>query len=337
MRVAQTGKTKSIVEGLQRIVGFMNAVGSETTENQWGEYLNVFLKKNGPIMPFYSMATNIQTGRGRIVPELSLEAAQQLRWWMHNDLGFVRAEEPMAMPFEALVERLNELKLELVWQCDAAPESFKRFDPSQVIVKIRRDDGTIERWATISWPLTKTPKDHFYAILGKALETGDLTRLKVCRHCGQYLLAVKDRKRAFCPGGKCKDAFHAQERGEDGYYVRRREKQRKAAVKRAGQLGALGRARKVPHRILFEQIKQDTALPPRVVKQILDGDLSPNSQRPPKTDKPFKRRTALDPTFVSIPLTREQLETIIAEEAHRDKVYMQGIRAARKPSKPKPA
>ena len=88
----------------------------------------------------------------------------------------------------------------------------------------------------------------------------------------------------------------------------------------------------------IEILQKKTRLPRRVVEKILAGDLSPNSQRPPKTGKPSKRRTAgLNPTFVPIPLTKGQLATIIAEEAHRDEVYMQGIRAARKSSKQKPA
>lgn len=88
----------------------------------------------------------------------------------------------------------------------------------------------------------------------------------------------------------------------------------------------------------IEILKKKTRLPRRVVEQILSGDLSPNSQQRPKAVPGPKRRTAgLDPTFGPVPLTREQLETIIAEEAHREEVYMQRIRAARKLSKQKPA
>lgn len=268
MRVAQTGRTSPIVEGLQEIVGFLNAIDSKTTESQWNNYLNLFLKQNGPIFPFYSLATNIQTGRGRNVPTLNLDEAKELRWWMNNDLGFVRAEYPLAMPFEALVYRLNELKFELGWQCEASPQIFKRFNTSQAIVKMRRGDGTTGRWATISWPITKTPKDHFYAILGKALETGDLTRLKVCRHCGKYLLAVKDCKRDFCEGTKCKDVFHSLQRGRIDYYKDRRKKERKAAIKKASQLLATGRARKVPDHILFEEIKAKTAVPRKELGRV---------------------------------------------------------------------
>jgi hypothetical protein len=90
-------------DGLQEVVRFLNAIGPETTDSQWKTFLNAFLKKNGPIFPFYSPATNIQTGRGRNAPALSLEEAKQLRWWMNTDLGCVRTEKPIAMPFEGLV------------------------------------------------------------------------------------------------------------------------------------------------------------------------------------------------------------------------------------------
>jgi hypothetical protein len=273
MRVTKTGnQPKPIVEGLQEVVEFLNAIDSDTTTSQWEKYLNAFLKKNGPISPFFSVATDIQTGRGRNAPRLSLEEWKQLRWWMNNDLGFVRAEKPFAMPFEALVYRLNELKFQLGWQCDAAPQRFKRFNSSQAIVKIRWGDGTTGRWATISWPITKTPKDHFYAILGKALETGDLTRLKVCRQCGKYLVTVKDRKRDFCEGTTCKDDFHSGQRKKVGYYTDRRQAQRKDAIKKARQLLAAGRAQRIPRRTLFEQIEKATRLPQREVDKIFGED-----------------------------------------------------------------
>jgi hypothetical protein len=265
MRVAQKGnKIKPIVEGLQEVVGFLNAIGGDTTPSQWAKYLNAFLKKNGTIFPFYSLVTNIQTGRGRNVPALTLEEAKELRWWLNNDLRFVRSEKPIAMPFEGLVYRLKELKFELGWQCDAAPQGFKRFNTSQAIVKIRWGDGTIGRWATISWPITKTPKDHFYAILGKALETGDLTRLKVCRQCGKYLVALKDRKRGFCLGTKCKQAFHNGQRRKVGYYKDRRQDQRKDALKKARKLKREGAG--------FKKIQAETNLPDREVTRVLEEE-----------------------------------------------------------------
>ena len=267
MRVKKT-KPKAIVDGLMQAVEFLNAIGAETTDEQWRAFLEAILKKNRPFGPFNSLATNILTGGGRDVPTLRLEEAKQLRWWMNNDLGFVRAKKPVAKPFEGLVYRLNKLKQEMRWQCDAAPESFKRFNPSQAIVKIRWADGTVGRWATISWPMIKTPEDYFYSILGKALETGDVTRLKICRECGKFFVAVKDRKRGFCEGTTCKDDFHNRQKGRDDYYKNRRQKERKKAHKAASKLLVAGRAEKIHHRTLFERIKEKTKLPAREIEKI---------------------------------------------------------------------
>jgi hypothetical protein len=38
-------------------------------------------------------------------------------------------------------------------------------------------------------------------------------RLKLCRQCGRYLVAVKDRKRDFCEGTTCNDDLHTGQRG----------------------------------------------------------------------------------------------------------------------------
>jgi hypothetical protein len=38
-------------------------------------------------------------------------------------------------------------------------------------------------------------------------------RLKLCRQCGKYLVAVKDRKRDFCDGTTCNDDLHTGQRG----------------------------------------------------------------------------------------------------------------------------
>lgn len=265
MRVARTeDKAKPIVEGLQEVAGFLNAVSAETTQHHWRHYLKTWLKQHGPIFPFFSLATNLLTRRRRTVPALTLEAAKDLRWWMHNDLGFVRSAKPLARPFEALVYRLNELKLEMGWQSDAVTQDFKRFNPSQAIVNIRWDDGTVGRWATISWPITKTPKDHFYAILGKALETGDLTRLKVCRWCKKYIVAVKDRKLDFCPGTTCKDSFHNHEKGDTGYHKERRRKRREQQLQDARKLVKTGAP--------FAKITAATGLPQRAIERLLEED-----------------------------------------------------------------
>lgn len=141
----------------------------------------------------------------------------------------------------------------------------------------------------------------------------------------KFLTALR-RKTRFCTESrKCHDDYHNRVTHPEN------RKHRKAqAILKAKGFVEEGKSSDV--------IQEQTGLPRRVVEQIRSGDISPNSQQRSKTVTQPKRRAAgLDPTFVPIPLTREQLETIIAEEAHRDKVYMQGIRAARKASNQKPA
>ena len=125
-------------------------------------------------------------------------------------------------------------------------------------------------------------------------------------------------------GRKCHDGYHNRET-----HAENRKHRTEQAILEAKQLVATGKSSDV--------IQEQTGLSWQVVEQIRSGDLSPNSQQRPKTVTQPKHQTAgLDPTLVPIPLTREQLETIMAEEAHRDNVYMEGIRAERKNRKQKP-
>lgn len=329
-----------IIRGLQRVAAFLNSVGSQTTQAQWHRFLK---KEVGDLTPAEQTTlrrwieedvalgkmTRVQADAAlRDAPppmwRVTLDKAQELRRGIHNDLEFLRSDSPLDRPFDALVDRLNDLQLKMAWRCEPLAPRATRRDPSQAIFKMRWGDGTVERWVAQSWPVTKPLiKNILYAILGKALETGVLGRLKVCRECEKYIV-VADVKRRFC-SRKCHDEYHNRVT-----HAENRKHRREAAILKANRLMGAGKSNDV--------IQEQTELPRRVVEQIRSGDLSPNSQQRPKTATQPKRRVAgLDPTFMSIPLTREQLETIILEEAHRDEVYMQGIRAAQKPSKQKSA
>jgi len=169
-------------------------------------------------------------------------------------------------------ERLAEQFTAGSWHCAALGPG--KAEPGQAILKLTRRDDRIERWAATFVPfrVTRTLEESLYAILGRALLTGTLGRLKVCRQCGKYLVAVKDRKRDFCEGTTCKQDFHKHERGGTMYYKDHRQKQRKKAIEKASQLLATGRARKVPDHTLFEQIKEETGLPRREVDKIFEED-----------------------------------------------------------------
>jgi hypothetical protein len=234
MRMARTvEETRPIIQGLQFVADFLNAIGQDTTARQWKAFLKP--KMVDCTGPFIGWTTNIKTGRTKAVPRMDLEEAKNLRRSINSDLGFVRSDKELKEPFSAIVCRLNALKLETRWQCFPLDTNAK-WSHSQAIIKIRWNDGTTGRWTAQSWPMTNTPKDYFYTVLGKGLETGDLTRFKVCRQCGKYFVAVKDRKKAFCQGTKCREAFHARQRREDGYYTKRRQKRRKEAIRSASRL-----------------------------------------------------------------------------------------------------
>ena len=62
------------------------------------------------------------------------------------------------------------------------------------------------RWTVSFWPGSTTPKERLYGFLAGALIRGTMNRLKVCRHCGKYIV-VRDIKREFCPDTNCKNDF----------------------------------------------------------------------------------------------------------------------------------
>ena len=133
---------------------------------------------------------------------------------------------------------------------------------------MRWDDGTVGRWVVQSWTATKTLTDHFYAILGKGLETCALRRLKVCRECEKYIV-VADVKRRFC-STKCHDEYHNRET-----HAENRQHRKELAIKEARRLVKAGKS--------TDEIRNKTGLPRRVVEQIRSGDYSPNSQQRTKT------------------------------------------------------
>ncbi len=332
MRIAPMSgdKVRWPVRGLWSVATFMNTIGPRTTAVRWTGLLEKICKQLS--LPARPMSfDDAKLLRRQIHYDLAF-----LRWiniepdrvndpisWTDDEREFFRSDTPQERPFDRLVERLNDLPISMVWQCDHLSDHAKPKDPSQAIMKLRWGGATTGRWAIRSLPRARELKAYLYGILGRALEAGMLDLLKVCRECENYMV-VDDLKTRDC-SAKCHTDYHNRET-----HAGNRKHRKELAILKAKKLAEAGKSSAV--------IQKETRLPRRAVEQILSGDLSPNSQLRPKTVPRPKRRTAgLDPTFVPIPLTREKLETIIAEEAHRDEVYMQGIRAARKPSKQKPA
>lgn len=263
MRMAKLDEAvKPIVQGLQPVAEFLNAVGPDMTRDHWRAYLKAFLKTHGTRGPFIAFV-----GAGRLRATVTLRQAKEVRQLIVSDLRYLHFDRERIptteSPFGPLTLRLTEQFNAGSWHCAALGTG--KAEPGQAILRLKRQYAGIERWAASFAPfrVTRTLKENFYAILGRALLTGDITRLKVCLQCGKYFVAVKDRKREFC-SAKCKDDFHARQRREDGYYTKRRQDERQEAIKKARQLKREGAG--------FRKIKEDTDLPDREVTRVLEEE-----------------------------------------------------------------
>jgi hypothetical protein len=264
MRVAQTEEAaKPIVELLQPVAEFLNAVGPETTRDQWRAYLKTYLTTHDRPGRFITFVGNRQARAS-----VTLSQAKEVRQFIVSDLRYLYFDRERIRttesPFGPLTLRLNEQFKAGSWHCAAL--GSEKAEPGQAVLTRKRQDGTTERWATTFLPFreVRTLKERFYAILGRALLTGTLTRLKLCQQCGRYFVAVKDRKRDFCEGTTCKDDFHNQQEEREGYYRNRRQNERKDAIKKALNLKYQGAG--------FKKIQAETNLPNREVNRVLEEE-----------------------------------------------------------------
>jgi hypothetical protein len=129
--------------------------------------------------------------------------AKNIREEIHRDLAYLRTEEYLPMPYGALAQSLTGLQLKMHYQVNAA----RKPKPGQAI--LRSDDK--RKWVATAQPIAENTRELLYGILAAALLNGTLNRLKLCKQCQKYL-AVKERKREFCPGTSCKDDFFNRER-----------------------------------------------------------------------------------------------------------------------------
>ena len=284
-------RVNGILRGLQDVATFMNVIHRDTSVRQWDACLKKIRlywvgttlsgdwtakKKNlhaiGPGTTPTQLAALLKARHITAAPSVSLEEAQALRREIDKDLGFLRADTPPDRPFDDLVAQLNKLKLVTAWRCDPLASNTTRHS-AQAILKTRWNNGVVERWAAQSWPVTTTLMDHFYAILGKAIETGALSRLKVCRECGKYLV-VADLKTRFCPESrKCHDAYHNRVT-----HAGNRKYRREQAVLEAQRLAKDGKSK--------EAIMDTTGLPLRVVEKVFDGSLPAKTAASPIPQAP---------------------------------------------------
>ncbi len=178
---------------LALIASFLNTILPGAMDRKW----QAFTKKCDTI------------GKGTYhLARMGLHDAINLRCEMHEALSFLRAQPRQLKkeqnPYAELIYLLNDLKVPTAYQASEVRKGRTTW-PGQA--RFRSRDG--RRWAVLSWPVSNTPKEILYGFLAGALIRGTLNRLKVCRHCGKYIV-VRDIKREFCPGTNCKiDYFNA--------------------------------------------------------------------------------------------------------------------------------
>jgi len=262
MRVAKAdGTEKPILQELQLIATFLNAVGADMTRSQWHDYLKAFRKENGARGPLIAFK-----GNGRIVAACTLRHAKEVRQHISSDLRYLQFDREHIRttehPFGPLMLRLTEQFTAGSWQCTALGTA--NAEPGQAILRLRRQGKTEERWAATFTPfrVTRTLKDSFYAILGRALLSGTLTRLKLCLHCGRYFVAIKDRKRQVCPEGTCKDDYQNKKKKDRNYWKNLRADERARQIDRAEALKAKGMS--------IEEVWETVNLPRRVLAKVFE-------------------------------------------------------------------
>jgi hypothetical protein len=266
----------SLVRALRRIAAFLNAMGPGATSTHW----EAFLKEVGQLTPEEQAQQDTMRGvikewvaEGKLSQaeadamvwdaptywQVTFDEAKKLRGEIDYDLGFLKAAAPPERPLDDLLERLNELKLPMVWRCESLDDRARPADPSAATLSIRWKNGQTKRWTTRSWYFTRGIRAHLYAILGKALENGLLSKLKTCQLCEQYLVVTRATK-TFCP--PCKNTAGNLNRPK-GYHQDRRLRKRAKQLKKAR---AIQRARKLTlSDASIELLYKETDLPRRVV------------------------------------------------------------------------
>jgi hypothetical protein len=171
--------------------------------------------KKHPTMKFYFYSYSPVRLR------VSRMEAKDIREEIHRDLAYLRTEEYLPMPYAALAQSLTGLQLKMHYEVKAA----RKPKPGQAI--LRSDDK--RKWVATARPIAESTREQLYGILATALLDGTLNRLQVCKECGKYI-AVKDRKRRFCPGTSCKDDFFNREKAQDPAFRKTARMKRRTVV-----------------------------------------------------------------------------------------------------------
>ena len=250
-----THNEQPLVRALRRIAAFVNAMGPGATPAGW----DVFLKEVGHLTPEEQA---IRDALGLDVKDywrVTWDEAKKLRGEIDYDLRFLKADTPPERPLDDLLERLNELKLPMVWGCKPLGDGARPDDPSAATLSIRWKNGETKRWTARSLHFTYGLRAHLYAVLGAALTSGLLSRLRTCQRCEQYHV-VSRATRKFCP--RCKVTYHNHNRPK-GYAQDRRARIRAGKLKDAQALRRAGKLTLSEDSI--ELLHEKTELPRRVI------------------------------------------------------------------------
>lgn len=222
MRVRKPRRIDKFLEGL---ADFLNTAHENVTEKEWQLFLKRIEKNDSMGSYFHSYVfDSMKSKKARHVARVTLQQAKDIRTEVHYDaLAYLRSDKKIYTdwPYAGLVGCLNELKLETQYQCQPEKRYGRRLSHQAVL---RSNDK--RRWIARVWPKATTTKELLYTILAAALVDGTLNRLQVCRECGKYI-AVKDRKRRFCPGTSCKDDYFNRQKAQDPTFKEAARQKRK--------------------------------------------------------------------------------------------------------------
>lgn len=254
-----------LVAGLGLIVNLLNEIGPQTSKTKWSAFLKRQLSGRSPWISglFHGFRTGTKRNTSSIVPVVSLDEAQRVRQLITSDLRYLHFDREGITTTEAplgpLLIRLNEQFQRATWRAQLL--GTKKASPGQAILTLRRRANRKERWVVqcTPFPDTKGLAESLYAILGKALLSGTLSRLRMCRHCGRYLV-VKSAKQEVCK--ECKPAYQNKRRADQGYF-RQAYKERTESRKRKAR------------RLLREKADQGTIqlvtkLSPRTIERLAE-------------------------------------------------------------------
>ena len=251
------------LSGLLTIAEFLNAVSPTTTRAEWRAYLRRYIKAReaqGFTLVFGPLVDRPDERVRRYKARYTLRHAKHVRQLLtsalrhlHFDRDHLRTAE---LPFTPLIVQLNARFREGRWGLKRL--GTDRPARGQAVLRLRKSDGSIERYAaSFTPPLSAAPtlEAWVYAVMSDALLSGELVRLKLCRQCARYFVAVKDLKRDFC-SDPCKKAhFPSTPRAQKW-----RKDKRAQDIDRALALHKQGKS--------YEDIQDKTKLPNRVLKKM---------------------------------------------------------------------